>query len=742
MTNCRSPLFLLLLAGSVVVGEEPRAISADTGPVGELLRRWAAEGAAAGNTGDAYDNRDGAHSDLDLKPFPQLDRITYSEEDKKANRHWAVQREVLPRVVFGNSSTSASPQSSGSNARQAYCSPGGLELLARQYRGNNLYIYPEHRDHDAPTAGEEGYGDLFPTNSPYVVISQGSSGSDQPFMRAVPSTLAAFRPDVKAKLVEKGLLMPAVQMILRMTSKPVQTPADYLTGKAHPTVFDGAHVDARKMAELAHEITMETLPPMVQLRLVEAEPATPGRDYFDAAPSESLAETECVIARVYRSGKASRRLLVSAENSFDVNGRPLAFHWVLLRGDPAQVTITAQNEAKSVAEITVRYHPRAPIAAGAALESNRVEIGVFVHNGAHFSAPGFVTSFSLANEGRSYDGAGRLLEVGYGIGATEFRIGDWTKFFATLRADTPATRLLRGKFTAEQLEGIVQLVARYEPVAARAGELEKAKNEAEAALKIAEPDRKGELETAVKVAREARDKATKERDALLDQTPAGLGAPLKRHLPEVLRALSAPLTFYVDRAREFGPLPSAVEPARKRLAALAITKDAGDAFELLLLVGDGPAIERFSAYQQAELGRFHGELLAALLPGVQFEYRRNLVDFRLTLPKTWRDVYEQSDRGETLGWTRYEETGTRTEFAADGLVVLTRDALGRPLTATPVAYGHSGDEGKRRPWEWPPIGFKPRPGSVRYAYASDSDQIGRAVPMSLDETSATEPATQ
>jgi len=75
--------------------------------------------------------------------------------------------------------------------------------------------YPEHRDHDVGLNGDGGgYGDVYPTNTPYLIASQGSSGSDQPFMRAIPFTLAAFRPEVKKKLVETGLLMPTIQMIL------------------------------------------------------------------------------------------------------------------------------------------------------------------------------------------------------------------------------------------------------------------------------------------------------------------------------------------------------------------------------------------------------------------------------------------------------------------------------------------------------------------------------------------------
>ena len=129
----------------------------------------------------------------------------------------------------------------GSNARNYYASSEGLAFLFKQYVSNNLYIYPEHLDHDPGHNGVGGYGDLFPTNTPYLITSQGSSGSDQPFMRALPYVLAAFRPEVKKRLIQTGMLMPTIQMILRINNPHLSSSKDYLTGKAHPTVFPGSH---------------------------------------------------------------------------------------------------------------------------------------------------------------------------------------------------------------------------------------------------------------------------------------------------------------------------------------------------------------------------------------------------------------------------------------------------------------------------------------------------------------------
>ena len=144
-------LAILMLAVTVAFAEtkaqEP-PITTVSGPTGDLLRKWWVEKTAAGNTGDWYDNRDEAHSDLDTKPYPQLSRFLYTPEDKKARANWAAARVIRPPVTFGNSSTSAPPTLGGSNPRQYYGSPKGISFLFEQYTKNNLYIYPEHKDYD------------------------------------------------------------------------------------------------------------------------------------------------------------------------------------------------------------------------------------------------------------------------------------------------------------------------------------------------------------------------------------------------------------------------------------------------------------------------------------------------------------------------------------------------------------------------------------------------------------------
>jgi hypothetical protein len=156
----------LAFAGAAAPPDEAlskRPITTDNGEIGKLLKKWWADGTAASNAGDFYDNRDGEHSPLDLRPWPQLRKFQYTPDDFKARRNWALATTTRPHVTFGNSSTSASPTHGGSNVRSYYVHPRGLPFLYEHYTHNNLYIYPEHRDQglrDSPKAVEsvEGQG--------------------------------------------------------------------------------------------------------------------------------------------------------------------------------------------------------------------------------------------------------------------------------------------------------------------------------------------------------------------------------------------------------------------------------------------------------------------------------------------------------------------------------------------------------------------------------------------------------
>jgi hypothetical protein len=718
-----SVLLLLPLAVFAAVGEpepanDPEAlrkkpITTAAGQVGQLLRRWWQDDTAAGNVGDWYDNRDGEHSPLNLAPYPQLQKILYSPEDIKLRHHWAAARVVLPKVVFGNSSTSAPPLQGGSNPRLYYSVAQGHHFLHQQYRRNNLYIYPEHRDHDPGHNGKnDGFGDLYPTNTPYLLISQGSSGSDQPFMRALPFTLAAFRPEVKQKLTESGLLMPTIQMLLRSTNKHLKDSKEYLTGKAHPSVFEGSWVDELALVQRAHALELKALPPLVQLKVVGQPTLVPGVDFFEpAGVTESLADTPGVIARIVRGKQLKSVLVVSATDSFDLNKAPLTFTWVVLRGDPTRVAIRPLNKDESVAEIVLQHPERRPIAPGSPLESNRVDIGVFAHNGSHHSAPAFVTFFALDREARTYDEAGKVLEVAHGMGETTFVVTDWEKLLEHLAQ--PHAAIAGWRLDEKHRQDFAAAATEYR-------RLHTELQQAQADLKKARDAIQGFRKLLELAEKAVNDFPQQRRDALGD-SPAGFVEATCRALVqdaeqrawqwEKLRALQRS-TQPQEKAR--------AEAHLKRLRAWGLLGDDGK----LRPLRPGKALTeaRWTAFEQAQLESFHAGVLAELVLAetVSARYQVNYVDPRLSAPRAWRDVYRY-DGERSLGWTRHSAEG-RLEFSADGLLVLERDGQGRCTLARTVRY----EQDAVKPSEPNPHPLRLVRGDTyyRYSYADDRDMTG------------------
>ena len=380
-----------------------------------MLRQWQKAGTAAGLSLVLYDNRDRDHSNMHYGKFPQLTRIEYAKAAREKNLDHGLQRWFrFNYPTIGNSSTATT---SGvywrSNPRLAMGNRNAMKLAYLHYVTNHLYFYPEHRDHDPGHNGKGGHGDVFPANTPYFVISQGSSGSDRVFMDAVAATIAAFRPKTQKRLRENGVLMPTVQMIFRRANKMVKSDDDYLDGRAHPTVFTKQQLNVKRMVELAHEMKADQVPAMVQLRVLKESEPKPGVNIFVPPASEKILDTPAAIARVHHTTDYARRMRVSAAKSRDVNGHKLKFAWRLLRGDPDKVRIKPVKPDRSIVDLQIAWHERRPIRPGAKMASNRVDIGVFVHNGYHWSAPGFISITFPDDEDRTYTDNHRIASITY-----------------------------------------------------------------------------------------------------------------------------------------------------------------------------------------------------------------------------------------------------------------------------------------------------------------------------------------
>ncbi|MBR0056312.1 MAG: hypothetical protein IJP66_03195, partial [Kiritimatiellae bacterium] len=272
------------------------------------------------------------------------------------------------------------------------------------YLGNTIYVYPQHHDY-LPTI----QGDVFPSRTPYLFISPGSSWTDRPILACLATALAAMRPEVKDALAASGRVAPALQYLLRMAQTNVAERADYATAAAHPVVFDGNAVDTLRLATLAHSLTTNALPPLAPLRVLADESASyvPGRDYPDARGERSF-DSPFAISRVWRAPPRTRRMIVSVQPA-----DPAAtYRWFVGQGDPAKISIRELAPRGRAVEITVEYH-KPHFATPFGVTSCRADVICVADDGVNFSAPSFISWYFPPVERRTYDDAGRIVEIDY-----------------------------------------------------------------------------------------------------------------------------------------------------------------------------------------------------------------------------------------------------------------------------------------------------------------------------------------
>lgn len=649
----------------------------------KLLNEWFVNGTAAGLKAITYENRDGQHSPLNTALYPQLQVYQAVENDKGAAT------QIRPQPTLGNCSMASAAEQLGCLPRLYMMDPAGNRFLAQQYLSNNLFIYPEHQDHDIGANGiNGGYGDLLPLNTPALLISQGSSYTDQPFLQALLSTAAAFPPDTQKLLIEKKLLMPTLQSIFRRANKMVQTPEDYFTGKAHPVVFDGAQIDEEKMVRIAHEMTPDKIPPLVALQVIEETKIEDGKNYFELPGSYpwQLSDTPVSIARILRGNEAEHGMLIGFDKTLDLTKALLQMRVTVLQGDPRFVRIESAP-GSNVMRIRVRWQP--PVITTTGIRSHRIDIGIFADNGASISAPAIISFYMLPNEMHFYDEQGRVAEIHYQTHNPDFGLPSsdtdtrWVKTLLafSLKDSNFRSRLLDQILTPAERSGLQKQYLMLNPQleAFMAAERDEKRKDEAAKLRV----KLGEaISTALKT------RIAEKSDLTVRST-----------IEKVLNAIASFHSFYLGSQRELdalaaaSPKSSAVADVRAELHRLIM--------QGVLVEQASGQIDTMSPPDQLSLGERYmlRGLNLTLLSQVLFAevLERSTapayVSPRLTTPKQWRDVYRyDSDSGALQGWIRY--TGARiANFDAEGRLL----PEGPKGKAVPVIY--TKDENGSLTWQ-------------------------------------------
>lgn len=333
---------------------------------------------SGGNAGDVYFNRDKNHSNLRTEDFPGITRVSLDGEGAARGLDVDFPCMLFDHPVFGNCSRAMTEGPLWRSIPRALVTfeCGRLSLMCRLYLANQLWVFPAVND--TPPLGR--HGDVFMSVTPYWIVTQGKSWSDQYYLRAALEASRSFDAAVKKTIVERGLLAPTIQALVCKSLKGVDSEADYVTEKAHPTSFPPDGLDIARLKASARSMTVESIPPLAVISGLAAS-----RTGYASKIPEVTYITPCAAALVLRGNEKTRSFLVRAGG-----GEEYAF--AVVHGDPAAAEIS--RPSPDSAEISVdREKLRG---------SGRVDVAIFAKTqSSGWGAPAFV-SFAVVDPGAAY----------------------------------------------------------------------------------------------------------------------------------------------------------------------------------------------------------------------------------------------------------------------------------------------------------------------------------------------------
>lgn len=322
-----------------------------------------------GNFGDLYMNRDDNHSLLTVTNWPGLTRVVLDHEGRARKMDVDFPNMLFPYPVFGNASRGfqSGPYWRSVPRAMVTVEARRLKAMHKFYTSNQTWVFPAVRDYNFTT---NGFGDVFASVTPYWIVTEGISWSDQYYLRAALEASRSFNPVVKQDLVRRGLLTPTIQMLLRRSLRKVTDDEDYLGPKAHPTCFPPNGLDLKRLKRAASELKISEIPPLVTIAGAGSKPTREASVW-----PELTYASPCAWAYVLRCSEQER--------VFDI-----------LAAGAAEYRFAAVHDEKGLAKI-VRLRPdlaRVTVDRRGMTPTNRIDIAVFGRNpGTLWSAPSFVS---------------------------------------------------------------------------------------------------------------------------------------------------------------------------------------------------------------------------------------------------------------------------------------------------------------------------------------------------------------
>ena len=363
---------------SVAIGEQNVVWDFDAGCFDVKLHL--APSTAGGNTLDLYFNRDGGHSKLVCTNWPGLTPVVLDSTGRERGLDLDTPNMLFPYPVFGNCSRALTQGPYWRSLPRALMTTQcrDIDRMHRFYRSNQFWVFPAVKDYDF--ASTNSFGDVFNSVAPYWIATQGASWSDQYYLRAALEASRSFQPLVKRELVERGLLAPTIQWLIRSSLQAVKKESDYFTERAHPTVFPPNGLDLKKLKKSAAALKTSNIPPVATIAGIAPEKV----DYAGTFPELTYA-TPCAWAFVLRAEAPKRSFIVKAAGADE-------YEFAVVHDDLGAATLS--RLAPDVAKIELDCAKISP--------GHRVDLAVFGKSvNSAYGAPAFV-SFSRVDPAAPY----------------------------------------------------------------------------------------------------------------------------------------------------------------------------------------------------------------------------------------------------------------------------------------------------------------------------------------------------
>lgn len=312
-----------------------------------------------------YENRDGFHA------VANGFENTIQADSTRASFGLNTTEIYTGGIVLSNSSTASNPtEEEGSNTRFADRWWVNWFPMREAWQKGTIQFFPEYRDYDA--------FDWFKINQPYVITSQGSSGSELNELTRCREMLEATPKEVRRWMIDNARVGDVVSYFMRSNQYD-----GYLDPLSHRVVVDQGYTIDADIA-LAKSLFVDAMPPRLSISVVSDSNDIRDRNNI---PTTSTIRTDEIAGFLRIDGTPSRTIEVKLHSD-----KPCEFHWIKCQGECA---ITFSDAAKSHARITIPHQCDFPVTKpdGSVLVSNRVEVVAVAFDGKHYSSPVFVTEY-------------------------------------------------------------------------------------------------------------------------------------------------------------------------------------------------------------------------------------------------------------------------------------------------------------------------------------------------------------